>query len=117
VQIRAPERVLAARPHELSGGMAQRVAIAMAICAEPEVIVADEPTSGLDVTTQRDILELLIGVSRGRTLVIITHDIGIVRRFCDTVAVLHQGRVVEQNLAANVLAQPSHAYTRELLHS
>jgi ABC-type glutathione transport system ATPase component len=117
VQIRAPERVLAARPHELSGGMAQRVAIAMAICAEPEVIVADEPTSGLDVTTQRDILELLIGVSRGRTLLIITHDIGIVRRFCDSVAVLHHGRVVEQGAAAEVLERPSHAYTQELLRS
>jgi ABC-type dipeptide/oligopeptide/nickel transport system ATPase component len=115
VQLRDPERVLKARPHELSGGMAQRVAIAISIAADPEVIVADEPTSGLDVTIQRDILELLTDVSRGRTLVIITHDIGVVRHFCGAVAVLHGGRVVEQGSVPAVLEEPSHPYTRELL--
>lgn len=117
VQIRDPGRVVGAFPHELSGGMAQRVAIAMALICDPAVVFADEPTSGLDVTIQRDILELLVGVTAGRSVVLITHDLGIVRRYCTSVAVLHQGRIVERGDVERVFVRPRHEYTKTLIRA
>jgi oligopeptide/dipeptide ABC transporter ATP-binding protein len=104
-------------PHELSGGMRQRIAIAMAMAAEPEVIVADEPTTSLDNSVQRQILSLLLGLclERGVALVLITHDLGVIRDVADDIACLYAGRIVEMGRAAEVLASPRHQYTRALL--
>ncbi len=112
-----PERVRRSYPHELSGGMLQRVVIAAALLARPRLVVADEPTTALDVTIERQILNLIrdrqhqLGVS----VVLVTHDIGVVESTCDKVAVLYAGRTVEQGLVADVLSHPSHPYTRGLL--
>jgi peptide/nickel transport system permease protein len=111
--------VLRCYPHQLSGGMAQRVAIAMAISGDPELIVADEPTTALDVTVQAEILDLLRGLQErlGMTLILITHDMGVVADMADTVAVMRAGQVVETGLARHVLTEPADAYTRELLRA
>ena len=97
VLIREPERRLRAYPHELSGGMCQRVMIAMAIACEPALLIADEPTTGLDVTTQQTVMELLARVKaeRGMAMILITHDLGLAARWCDRIAVMEAGRVVE----------------------
>lgn len=106
-------------PHEFSGGMRQRVAIAMAIAANPQVIVADEPTTALDVTTQAQILALLdrLVQDRGTSVVLVTHDLGVVARFCDSVNVMYAGQIVESGRVEAVLTAPSHPYTRALLAS
>ncbi len=108
---------LSAYPHQLSGGQRQRVMIAMALANDPALLIADEPTTALDVTIQAQILELLarLKAELGMALLLITHDLSIVRRFADRVCVMRQGRIVEAGLAARVFAEPAHPYTRMLL--
>jgi peptide/nickel transport system ATP-binding protein len=115
--IRDPQRVLRQYPHELSGGMRQRVLIAIAFACEPKLIVADEPTTALDVTVQRQILRLIKALQRrARTaLLFITHDLGVVAKICDRVSVMHSGRILESATAEALFAHPRHDYTRALL--
>lgn len=117
VRIPEPERRMNAYPHELSGGMAQRVLIAMALVNGPRLLVADEPTTGLDVTVQAEILDTLRTVvrERGMSAMIITHDLGIVAHFCDRMALMFAGTVVEQGRVAPVFGDPRHPYTRALI--
>jgi oligopeptide/dipeptide ABC transporter ATP-binding protein len=119
VGISDAERRLAQYPHQMSGGMRQRIMIAMAVSCEPELIIADEPTTALDVTIQAQILELLQGLCRrlGVALVIITHNLGIVARYADRVNVMYAGRIVERGSAGRLYARPSHPYTAGLLNS
>ncbi len=114
-----PEARLKAYPHELSGGMCQRVMIAVALACKPALLIADEPTSNLDVTIQAQILRLLRQVcSRfGMTVLLITHDLAVVAELCDRVAVMYQGRIVEEGSVADVYARPRNPYTRHLLTS
>jgi len=117
VQIRDPERVMAAFPHELSGGMGQRVMIAMMLIPEPDLLIADEPTSALDVTVQAEVLSILDRLvrDRGMGLIFISHDLRLVGRFCDRVLVMYKGKVVEE-LEAKNLMQARHPYTQGLLN-
>jgi ABC-type dipeptide/oligopeptide/nickel transport system ATPase component len=117
VGIAEPEKRLGAYPHELSGGMQQRVMIAMALCTRPALLVADEPTTALDVTIQRQVLDLLANLRRelGMSLILITHNLGIIGDVADRVAVMFRGRVVETGPVAEVLSSPCHPYTRALL--
>jgi peptide/nickel transport system ATP-binding protein len=117
VQIRDPERVMAAFPHELSGGMGQRVMIAMMLIPEPDLLIADEPTSALDVTVQAEVLSILDNLvrDRGMGLIFISHDLRLVGRFCDRVLVMYKGKVVEE-LEAKNLMQAQHPYTQGLLN-
>ncbi|MBF9032705.1 dipeptide ABC transporter ATP-binding protein [Rhodobacterales bacterium HKCCE2091] len=117
VGIRDPETRLGAYPHQLSGGQRQRVMIAMALANGPDLLIADEPTTALDVTIQAQILELLAELQReeGMSLLFITHDLGIVRRFATRVCVMQQGEIVEQGPTAEIFANPRHPYTRKLL--
>jgi len=117
VQIRDPERVLQAYPHELSGGMGQRVMIAMMLIPEPDLLIADEPTSALDVTVQQEVLNILDALvrERGMGLLFISHDLQLVSRFCDRVLVMYRGRIVEE-LAAAQMDAARHPYTRGLLN-
>ena len=119
--VRIPEPARRARdfPHQLSGGMRQRVLIAAAMACRPPLVVADEPTTALDATIQADILDLLLGLRQamGLSLLLITHDVGIVARVADRVAVMYAGRIVEIGPAASVLVSPQHPYTRGLLAS
>jgi oligopeptide/dipeptide ABC transporter ATP-binding protein len=112
----APRERLSAYPHELSGGLAQRVMIAMALACEPEVIIADEPTTALDVTIQAQILELLLRLQRERrmAMLFITHDLALVQNLADDLVVMVAGRVVEQGVTADVLESPQHPYTYAL---
>jgi peptide/nickel transport system ATP-binding protein len=116
VQIRDPQRVARAYPHELSGGMGQRVMIAMMLAPDPELLIADEPTSALDATVQAEILRLIEDLvsRRGMGLILISHDLPLVSHFCDRVMVMYAGRVVEE-LAAAALTRARHPYTRGLL--
>lgn len=116
VQIRDPERVYRMYPHEMSGGMGQRIMIAMMLVSEPEILIADEATSALDVTVRLEILSLLddLVLKRGLGLIFISHDLNLVRRFCDRVLIMYRGRVVE-TLKADELDQATHPYTRGLL--
>ncbi|WP_189546025.1 ABC transporter ATP-binding protein [Mesorhizobium sp. M2E.F.Ca.ET.209.01.1.1] len=117
VQIRDPERVLKSYPHELSGGMRQRVLIAAAFAAEPRLIVADEPTTALDVTVQKQILRLIAQLQRdhGTAILFVTHDLGVVAKISQKVSVLYAGKVVEEAETAQLFAAPQHAYTRALM--
>ncbi|MBB5222160.1 microcin C transport system ATP-binding protein [Amaricoccus macauensis] len=117
VGIRDPESRLDAYPHQLSGGQRQRVMIAMALANKPDVLIADEPTTALDVTIQAQILELLAGVQRaeGMGMLFITHNLGIVRRIADRVAVMKAGEIVEAGPTSTIFANPQHPYTRMLL--
>jgi peptide/nickel transport system ATP-binding protein len=117
VQIRAPERVFNAYPHELSGGMGQRAMIAMMLIAEPDLLIADEVTSALDVTVQLDVLRILDDLvrDRGMGLIFISHDLRLVSSFCDRVMVMYAGRVVEE-IAAQDLHNAQHPYTQGLLN-
>jgi len=117
VRIPDAEHRLQTYPHQYSGGMRQRTMIAMALACQPKLIIADEPTTALDVTVQAQILDLLKELTRetGAALILITHDLGVVARYADTVAVMYGGRIVEQAPAAQLYAQPRHPYTRGLL--
>ncbi|WP_454690113.1 ABC transporter ATP-binding protein [Achromobacter aloeverae] len=119
VGVSSPEQRLAQYPHQLSGGLRQRIMIAMALLCEPELIIADEPTTALDVTIQAQILHLLARIQRetGIGLVLITHDLGVVAGIADRVAVMYGGQVVETGACASVLARPLHPYTEGLLRS
>ena len=117
VRIRDPERVYKTYPHEVSGGMGQRIMIAMMMIPEPDIIIADEPTSALDVTVQLQVLAILDDMitRRGMGLIFISHDINLIASFCDRVLVMYAGKVMEQCDAAN-LAHATHPYTRGLLN-
>jgi len=117
VQIPDPERVMRSYPHELSGGMRQRVLIASAFAAEPKLIVADEPTTALDVTVQKQILKLIKGMQErhGTALLFVTHDLGVVSKVCQRLSVLYAGMVVEDSAVADFFAAPRHAYSAALL--
>lgn len=117
VGIRDPEKRLSAFPHQLSGGQRQRVMIAMALANEPDMLIADEPTTALDVTIQAQILELLRKLSRemGMAMLLITHDLGIVRRMADRIYVMQSGKVVEHGDTEDIFEAPKHAYTRHLI--
>jgi peptide/nickel transport system ATP-binding protein len=117
VHIREAGRRVDDYPHQFSGGMRQRVMIAMALITEPELIIADEPTTALDVTVQAQILDLLAEVRRdtGAALVLITHDLAVVSAVADRVVVMHRGRVVEAGAAEQIFSDPRHEYTRALL--
>jgi peptide/nickel transport system ATP-binding protein len=117
VQIRDPERVMDAYPHELSGGMGQRVMIAMMLIPNPDLLIADEPTSALDVTVQAEVLSILDALvrDRGMGLIFISHDLRLVARFCDRVLVMYKGKIVEE-LAAKDLLAAKHPYTQGLLN-
>jgi len=117
VGIQEPEKRLGAYPHQLSGGQRQRVMIAMALANEPEILIADEPTTALDVTIQAQILALLkqLQAKLGMAMILITHDLGIVRHMADRVAVMTAGEIVEQADAREIFANPQHAYTQHLL--
>lgn len=117
VGIPDPEARFRAYPHELSGGMAQRVVIAMALVNQPELVIADEPTTGLDVTVQAQVLDLLQQQVRARSAsaLIITHDLGIVAQYCDDMAIMFAGRVIERGPVKEVFANPQHPYTRHLI--
>ncbi|HBD91030.1 MAG: peptide ABC transporter ATP-binding protein [Rhodobacteraceae bacterium GWE1_64_9] len=116
VKIRDPERVHDLYPHEISGGMGQRVMIAMMLLADPDLVIADEPTSALDVTVRLQVLTILDGLvrDRGIGLIMISHDLNLVRNFCDRVLIMYAGRVVE-TLDARSMDQAQHPYTRGLL--
>lgn len=117
VQIRDPERVFKLYPHEVSGGMGQRVMIAMMLVCGPELLIADEPTSALDVTVQLEVLDILdmLVRERGMGLIFVSHDLRLVSSFCDRVLVMYAGRVVEELNAAN-LSEAKHPYTQGLLN-
>jgi peptide/nickel transport system ATP-binding protein len=112
-----PPDLLERYPHQLSGGQAQRVAIAMALALHSEVLLADEPTSALDVTVQAEILDLIRSLrdERGMSVLFISHDLAVVSELCDRVAVMRAGRIVEEGTVADVLGDPHDAYTRELV--
>jgi len=117
VRLSQPERRMAQYPHELSGGMRQRVMIAMALALRPEVLIADEPTTALDVTVQREVLDLLRDLQRdlGTAIILITHDMGVVAEMADRVIVMKDGKVVEEAATVDLFARPAAQYTRDLL--
>jgi peptide/nickel transport system ATP-binding protein len=119
VGIPDPERRLRNFPHEMSGGMAQRVMIAMALACEPELLIADEPTTALDVTIQAQILDLMRNLrdETGTAIVLITHDLGVVAEMCDRVAVMYAGEIVEQTDTVSLFRRPMHPYTKGLIGS
>jgi oligopeptide/dipeptide ABC transporter ATP-binding protein len=119
VEFPSPERIYRSYPHELSGGMKQRVMIAMGLICEPGLIIADEPTTALDVTIQAQILHLLrnINKARGTSIVLITHDLGVISEMCDRVAVMYAGHIVEVAEKRRLFERPKHPYTVGLLNS
>ncbi len=119
VGIPAPERRLKEYPHQLSGGMRQRVMIAMALLCDPDILIADEPTTALDVTIQAQILQLLRDLQRenGMSIIFITHDFGVIAEICDRVVVMYGGRIIEQAEILELFDHPLHPYTRGLLQA
>ncbi|NKX67656.1 ABC transporter ATP-binding protein [Labrenzia sp. 5N] len=117
VHIQSPERVMKAYPHELSGGMRQRILIASAFAAEPKLIIADEPTTALDVTVQKQILKLIREMQQrhGTALLFVTHDLGVVSKIAQSLTVLYAGKVIEETSVEKFFAAPSHAYSKALL--
>ena len=115
----AAEQALGRFPHQLSGGQRQRVMIAMALACAPKVLIADEPTTALDVTVQAQILDLIKSLCRddGLAVLLITHDLGVVEQYCEQVAVMYCGQIVEQGSCANVFTKPRHRYTKALLNT
>lgn len=118
-QLRIPDAatVYHQYPHQMSGGMKQRIVIAMALAGDPDLIIADEPTTALDVTIQAQIIQILVDLvrSRGLALMLITHDMGVVAQACDKVVVLYAGRVAESNTVHDIFGYPAHPYTRALI--
>jgi len=119
VGIPEPEIRMNEYPHQLSGGMRQRIVIAMALACEPSVVIADEPTTALDVTVQAQILELMQGLQRelGMAIILITHDLGVIAETCNDVVVMYAGRIAESGPVQEIFARPTHPYTRGLLDS
>jgi ABC-type dipeptide/oligopeptide/nickel transport system ATPase component len=119
VGIRFPQKTFDAYPHEVSGGMAQRVLIAGAISCEPDLIIADEPTTALDVTVQADVLDLIRDLQKrlGVGVILVTHNFGVVADLCDRVAVMKNGRLVEEGNVRDILRNPQDPYTQKLLGS
>lgn len=119
VGINEPERRVKQYPHELSGGMRQRVMIAMALACEPDILIADEPTTALDVTIQAQILELMQDLQKkfGMAVILVTHDLGVIADMCDNIVVMYGGRFCERGTAAEIFYNPKHEYTKALLRS
>jgi peptide/nickel transport system ATP-binding protein len=119
VKIARPRERYHAYPFELSGGMCQRVVIALALACNPQLLIADEPTTGLDVTTQKAVMDLIVELTRrrGMSTILITHDLGLAAAYCDRVVVMEKGRVVETALSADIFANPQHAYTKKLMRA
>src|SRR5579872_5037160 len=119
VRIARPRERYHAYPFELSGGMCQRVVIAMALACDPQLLIADEPTTGLDVTTQKAVMDLVVELTRQRAMstILITHDLGLAAAYCDRVIVMEKGRVVETARSADIFARPEHPYTRKLMRA
>ncbi|MET4618620.1 ABC-type dipeptide/oligopeptide/nickel transport system ATPase component [Arthrobacter sp. 2762] len=117
--VNEPERVIRGYAHELSGGMAQRVVIAMALYLNPRLVIADEPTTALDLTVQRQVLDTLTRLTKGsgRSMLIVTHDLGVVANYCDRVLVMYRGRIVEHGPVSEVFVHPKDPYTVSLLDS
>jgi peptide/nickel transport system ATP-binding protein len=119
VKIARPRERYHAYPFELSGGMCQRVVIALALACNPQLLIADEPTTGLDVTTQKAVMDLIVELTRrrGMSTILITHDLGLAAAYCDRVVVMEKGRVVETASSADIFAAPKHAYTKKLMRA
>ena len=119
VNINEPEKRMKQYPHEFSGGMRQRIVIAMALACEPDILIADEPTTALDVTIQAQILELMNSLQKelGMAIIMITHDLGVVAQMCDEVIVMYAGSICEQGTADEIFYNPRHEYTKGLLRS
>ncbi|MBO5504134.1 MAG: ABC transporter ATP-binding protein [Lachnospiraceae bacterium] len=119
VGINEPEKRLRQYPFELSGGMRQRVMIAMALACEPDILIADEPTTALDVTIQAQILELMMDIQKklGMAIIMVTHDLGVIAEMCDEIIVMYGGRICERGTADEIFYNPRHEYTKGLLHS
>jgi peptide/nickel transport system ATP-binding protein len=119
VKIARPRERYHAYPFQLSGGMCQRVVIALALACGPRLLIADEPTTGLDVTTQKAVMDLVVELTKQRNMstILITHDLGLAAAYCDRVVVMEKGRVVETALSANIFAKPEHPYTRKLMRA
>jgi peptide/nickel transport system ATP-binding protein len=119
VRIARPRERYHAYPFELSGGMCQRVVIALALACNPQLLIADEPTTGLDVTTQKAVMDLIVELTkrRGMSTILITHDLGLAAAYCDRVVVMEKGRVVETALSADIFVRPEHPYTRKLMRA
>src|SRR4029079_12069975 len=117
VRIARPNERYHAYPFELSGGMCQRVVIALALACRPQLLIADEPTTGLDVTTQKAVMDLIVELTRerGMSTILITHDLGLAAAYCDKVVVMEKGKVVETALAGEIFRNPQHPYTRKLM--
>ena len=119
VRVPSPERRIKDYPHQLSGGMRQRVMIAIALACGPDLLIADEPTTALDVTVQAEIIDLMaeLCAAKGTAILMISHDLGLVANMCRRVAVMYAGRIVESQLAEAIFATPRHPYTRGLVDS
>ena len=119
VKIARPRERYHAYPFELSGGMCQRVVIALALACNPQLLIADEPTTGLDVTTQKAVMDLIVELTKRRHMstILITHDLGLAAAYCDRVVVMEKGRVVETAKSADIFARPEHAYTKKLMRA
>src|SRR5579862_1899833 len=119
VRITRPRERYHAYPFELSGGMCQRIVIALALACRPQLLIADEPTTGLDVTTQKSVMDLIVALSRERRMstILITHDLGLAATYCDRIVVMEKGRVVEAAPARAVFTAPCHPYTRKLMRA
>src|SRR5262245_34885803 len=117
VRIADPERVFGSYPHQCSGGMCQRILIAMALACRPKLLIADEPTAALDVTIAAKIMDLLLEIREryGHAILLVSYDIGVIARMCDRIAVMYRGRIVEQADAITLYRSPQHPYTRRLL--